>query len=117
MALAGRSPLLVADRRGVRAKIGGEWCGFPWVSISDFEVEPRRWPWSDGRLLIHVQHPSHLTESLSPHSQRQLLATQRRHHAELSLPLGAITGVSRGDERHLATRLDRLIFGGGDPGE
>jgi hypothetical protein len=112
-----RSPLLVADRRGVRVKIGGEWCGFPWISISEYHVEPRRLPWTDGHLLIQVQHSSHVTESLSERSQRRVAASQRRHHAELSLPLGAITGVSRGDERQLAGRLAVLAALSDNPAE
>lgn len=115
IAVAGRSPLLVADHRGVRAKVGNEWCGFPWVSVSEYLVETRRLPWTDGWLLIAVQHSSHLNESLSPRAQRKLLATQRRHHAELALPLGPITRVSRRYERQLSDRLAELIARSAEP--
>jgi len=110
----GRGPLLVADHRGVRVKIAGEWCGLPWVSISDYQVEGRRFPWADGHLLLSLHHSSHLVESLPERSRRLVSSSQRRRHAEVSVPLGAITGVSRGDERQLAGRLSVLAAKGGE---
>lgn len=103
-----RAPLFVADERGVRIRIAGEWCGFPWISIAEYSVRGRRFPWTDGHLLFELHHPSHVTESLSPLSRREVLSTQKRYGVPLSVPLGLMTGVSRKDEQTLCARLAAL---------
>jgi hypothetical protein len=103
-----RAPLLVADERGVRIRIAGEWCGFPWISIAEYSVRHRRFPWADGRLLFELHHPSHVTEGLSPLSRREVTHTQKRYGVPLSVPLGLMTGVSRREERSLCARLGAL---------
>jgi hypothetical protein len=103
-----RAPLLVADEKGVRIRIAGEWCGLPWISIAEYSVRPRRFPWQDGRLLFELHHPGHVTESLSPLSRREVAQTQKKYGVSLSVPLGLMTGVDRGAERSLRERLAAL---------
>jgi hypothetical protein len=105
------APLAVADDRGIRVRVAGEWCGLPWVSISRWAVRPRRFPWSDGQLQLDLYHPSHVTEGLSALSRRQVSRNQRHYGATLVVPLGIMTGISRKQEAELAARL-QLLSGG-----
>ncbi|MFT3871497.1 MAG: helix-turn-helix domain-containing protein [Nocardioides sp.] len=47
-----RSPLLVADARGVRVRRGRTWQGLPWVEVDAVEHQPRSSLLRDGRLVV-----------------------------------------------------------------
>ena len=47
-----RTPLLVADSTGVRARLGRRWRGLPWSGIDAVEVAPQRSRWGEGRVAI-----------------------------------------------------------------
>lgn len=47
-----RKPLLVADPRGVRIRLGQSWTGFDWDEIDEVVVHPRRHLLADGTVLV-----------------------------------------------------------------
>ena len=47
-----RTPLLVADATGVRARRGRRWRGLPWSGIDAVEVAPQPSRWREGRVAI-----------------------------------------------------------------
>lgn len=49
-----RTPLLVADPRGVRVRLGRSWTGYAWHEIADIQVQPRKHLLSDGRILVRL---------------------------------------------------------------
>jgi cytoskeletal protein RodZ len=52
--LDARTPLLVADPRGVRVRLGRSWTGYGWDEVADIQVQPRKHLLSDGRILVRL---------------------------------------------------------------
>jgi len=50
--LDARTPLLVADQRGVRVRLGRSWTGYAWDQLADVQVHPRPHLLGDGRIVV-----------------------------------------------------------------
>jgi hypothetical protein len=50
--LDARTPLLVADPRGVRVRLGRSWTGYAWDQLADVQVHPRPHLLGDGRIMV-----------------------------------------------------------------
>ena len=80
--LDSRKPLLVADPRGVRVRLGRSWTGYGWNELAEVQVQPRPHLLSDGRILVR------------PHDG-----------AAYEVRLGAISASSRRDVGRALTAL------------
>lgn len=49
-----RKPLLVADLRGIRVRVGRSWTGYAWDEVADIQVHPRPHLLSDGKILVRL---------------------------------------------------------------
>ena len=106
-----RTPLWIADDEGVRFRLGSEWVGLPWPTISQVITEQRDLPWREGRLVVVPRNPAHVVDSLSSSAQRELRWQRRLHGAPLSVPLSLFTTTS---SRQLAHDLRQLAGGRAD---
>ncbi len=106
----GRTPLLVADRQGVRIRLGRAWRGLPWGALARVEHTPRRGLLRDGRLVMVVHNPARLLEELDGTAKRQSRLSQRLYGAPFALPLGLSTTVAGAGE-DLTASLTALASG------
>src|SRR4051794_9447531 len=100
-----RTPLLVADRLGVRLRLGREWRGLPWDSLEQVVVEPRTSLLHDGRLVVAPRHLNRALEGLDRKARRQVALSQKLYSAPFVVPLGVTTRVSTDDLVGELTRL------------
>lgn len=94
--LEARTPLLVADRTGVRIRLGSSWRGLTWGSLSQIEV---------GRALVmEVPDLAGAIDGLDARGRRALRQLQRGE-TTLRLDLGALISPS---SHHVADQLHLL---------
>lgn len=89
-----RVPLWIADDEGVRIRLGAEWVGLPWLTISQVITEQRDLPWREGRVIVVPRNIGHVIDGLSDSAQREVRWQRRLHGAPLSVPLSLFTRVS-----------------------
>lgn len=100
-----RLPLLVADARGVRLRLGRSWSGLRWSAVHHIEHEPHRSWWRDGRLVIVPHNPDLVLSELDAAAARQTRIAERLWGSPLALPLGISTRVV-GAEGDLTAALE-----------
>ena len=102
-----RTPLLVADRQGVRLRLGRTWSGLVWPQLEEVEHAPASGWWRDGRLVLLPHDPDAALATLTGGALRQTKLSSRLYGAPFALPLGLVTSVAGG--RHdLSARLADL---------
>ncbi|MCY7395080.1 MAG: hypothetical protein LH468_02830, partial [Nocardioides sp.] len=92
--LDARTPLLVADRTGIRLRLGRSWHGLLWADLEEVEHAPRRSLLRDGRLVAFPADPEAALATLDPAARRQAAIAERVHGAPFAVPLGVTTLVS-----------------------
>ena len=102
-----RTPLLVADVQGVRARLGRTWIGLPWSAVSRVEHHERRGLLRDGRLDVVPHNPERLLSELTPAAARRARLATRMYGGPLALPLGMGTRL-HGTDGDLTSALDAL---------
>lgn len=109
--LDSRTPLLVADDKGVRVRMGRTWLGLPWGSLREVEVEPRSNLLRDGRIALQPWNPDRVLDELGRSGRQQSRWSRLLHGSPMALPVGLSTTVrgARGDE--LAGALEVLARG------
>ncbi len=90
-----RAPLLVADRTGIRLRLGRTWQGLPWEQIEEIEHAPRR-ALRDGRLVAFPVDSDAVLAGLGSTARRQAAISERVHGAPFAVPLGMTTRVVGG---------------------
>lgn len=102
-----RAPLLVADRTGLRVRLGRSWAGLPWTALRHVDHLPRRGWWRDGRILVEPHHIDRVLAELDASGRRQARWNTRWYGAPLGVPLGPTTRVL-GGTGELTEALSRL---------
>ncbi len=105
-----RVPLLVADRQGIRLRLGRTWQGLPWGAIREVQHRPRRGWLRDGRLAVVVGNPARVTEELDRRGRVQAALARRLYGSPFALPLALTTRV-RGTHGDLTAALEVLADG------
>lgn len=108
--LDSRLPLLVADRQGVRLRLGHTWRGVPWSELEVLEHQPRRGLLRDGRLVLVLDDEGAVLGGLDGSGRRQVALAQRLYGSPLAIPLGMSTRVV-GDGGDLTATLVGLAGG------
>ena len=95
-----RTPLLVADDHGVRIRLGSQWRGLPWESLSEVRVRPRRGLLRDGTLLFAPRNTDRAMAGLDVRGRWHARLNVKAYGAALSVPIGMTTRMSaRGSVR------------------
>jgi cytoskeleton protein RodZ len=102
-----RTPLLVADRLGVRIRLGRQWRGAPWTDLDEVEHLPRRGRLRDGRLIVFPADPDVLADGLGRYGRWTLALNSRLYGAPYAVPLGLTTRID-GDVDDLTEALSDL---------
>ncbi len=105
-----RTPLLVADRHGVRLRLGQAWHGLPWHDLERVEHHPRGGIVRDGRLVLVPFDGTAPQPDLTPGGRIAVWSNRRVLGAPLALPLGITTRVPALDG-DLTVSLRRLAAG------
>lgn len=105
---ASRTPVLVADERGVRFRVGAAWRGLPWSSVRQVVVEPASSPLREGRLVVVPRDPASLTHRSGAFGDLHLRWNTFWYGAGVSVPLGLSTIV---DSEDLAADLAAMSQG------
>ncbi|MCW2757754.1 MAG: helix-turn-helix protein [Nocardioidaceae bacterium] len=103
-----RTPLLVADDKGIRVRLGKEWRGLRWEDLEQVVVEQRTSVLHDGRLMVVPADSEHAFDDLDAKGRRQVAVAERMYGAPLVVPLGMTTQVSA---RHVVDALAALAGG------
>lgn len=106
--LDARGPLLVADRQGVRLRLGRSWTGLPWSALREIEHEPRRHLLGDGYLVLVPHNPERVLGALDARSRWQTVLARWVYGDPLAVPLGPSTKLLGARESELSTRLQEL---------
>jgi hypothetical protein len=81
-----RTPLLVADRQGVRLRLGRSWVGLPWDSLRRVEVVGQRGV-RDGRLVLAPRQPDTVLAQAGAGARRSAQLARRLHGEAFAVPL------------------------------
>ena len=106
--VSARSPVLVADRQGIRLRVGLAWYGLPWASVRQVVVEHADNPLREGRLVVVPRDPATVVDHLDALGRLHLRWNEQWYDAALSVPLGMTTLTDSAD---LGGDLDRLADG------
>ena len=102
-----RTPLFVADGRGVRIRLGRDWTGIPWDRVESVEVEPRGRV-KDGRVAVLAADSGALLAKASRRSRWAAALNRRLYGAALVAPYGLATTESVPD---IAAAIGQLAQG------
>ncbi|MGI8901706.1 MAG: helix-turn-helix domain-containing protein [Nocardioides sp.] len=108
--LDARTPLVVADDLGVRIRLGRQWRGLPWGAVAAVEIQPRRSPIHDGRLVFRPHSLARALDGLESGGRRAARLNQRMYGGALAVPMG-LTTRSSADPEGLRADLEDLSGG------
>jgi hypothetical protein len=89
--------MLVADRVGIRLRIGDEWIGTRWDEIEEVTVLRRRHPLDDGRIAVHLLDPGPVLAAMPAATRRTTDANRRLTGTSLAVPFGLTARPSNGE--------------------
>lgn len=89
--------MLVADRVGIRLRIGDEWIGTRWEEIEEVTVLRRRHPLDDGRIAVHLLDPGPMLAAMPAATRRTTDANRRLTGTSLAVPFGLTARPSNGE--------------------
>ncbi|GAA1513494.1 hypothetical protein GCM10009741_09390 [Kribbella lupini] len=89
--------MLVADRVGIRLRIGDEWIGTRWEEIEEVTVLRRRHPLDDGRIAVHLLDPGPVLAAMPAATRRTTDANRRLTGTSLAVPFGLTARPSNGE--------------------
>nr|WP_238356440.1 hypothetical protein [Kribbella italica] len=89
--------MLVADRVGIRLRIGSEWIGTRWEEIEEVTVLRRRHPLDDGRIAVHLLDPGPMLAAMPAATRRTTDANRRLTGTSLAVPFGLTARPSNGE--------------------
>jgi hypothetical protein len=89
--------MLVADRVGIRLRIGDEWIGTRWEEIEEVSVLRRRHPFDDGRIAVHLLDPGPVLAAMPAATRRTTDANRRLTGTSLAVPFGLTARPSNGE--------------------
>ena len=99
-----RTPLLVADKTGLRVRLGSDWTGVPWAHIERIEVDERGRV-TDGHVALLVAEAAHPLDDAVARSRLAAAMNRWFYDASLVVPYGLTTSVSVVDVPGTLTRL------------
>lgn len=102
-----RSPMFIADRTGLRIRLGGGWAGVPWTDVERVEVDERGRV-SDGHVAVIVADDKRAIDESGWRSRLAATSNRWLYDAALVVPFGLTTRVSVAD---LAAELTSLADG------
>jgi cytoskeleton protein RodZ len=82
-----RRPLLLADRQGVRLRLGREWLGIPWDNLDAIEYVPRKDFFHDGRLGLRPSEPEVAVRGVGTRGKRQIAWSRKFLATDLGVSL------------------------------
>jgi cytoskeleton protein RodZ len=103
-----RTPVLVADRHGIRMRVGLTWRGLPWGAVRQVVVEHADNPLREGRLVVVPRDPDSVLDHLGVLARLHLRWNELWYGAALSVPLGMTTLI---DVQDLGAALTDLADG------
>jgi len=103
-----RTPVLVADRHGIRLLVGLTWRGLPWGAVRQVVVEHADNPLREGRLVVVPRDPGSSLDHLGALGRLHLRWNELWYDAALSVPLGLTTLT---DSNDLGAELSDLADG------
>ena len=102
-----RQPMLVADERGVRIRLGLRWIGLTWADVERVEVSERG-PIRDGRVAVVARNLGSALAGAGPRARASAWLNRRMYGEPLVVPYGLTTTISVVDP---AAAIDRLAGG------